>query len=224
MPDIKEFYKKIWSGYDYINIVMTFGLDYFWRKKAASEASHIKGAWLDMCCGTGELLRHIRKNNYLSVHGCDFSTEMLRAAANKYKDINYCTGDAAHLPYCSEAFNGLSVAFATRNLQNASGGLQKIFKEFHRVLKPGGMFINLETSQPSSSIIIWAYHLFTRLWVAPIGSLLSGDRASYRYLASSMREFHTGDELTEILKEAGFQSVKVTKLMFGATAIHIAVK
>ncbi len=224
MPEIRKFYKNIWKGYDFINIVMTFGLDYFWRKKAASFAKADKAPWLDMCCGTGEMLKHLNRIDEINTIGCDFSAEMMKVAVEKNPATIFAGGNATSLPFRSACFSGLSIGFASRNLQNATGGLETAFKEFYRVLRPCSQLIHLETSQPENLIIKWGYHFFTKLWVAPAGGVLSGDKESYRYLASSMREFHRSEELTEMLKDAGFKKVKVKKLLFGATAIHIATK
>ncbi|HLP48436.1 MAG TPA: class I SAM-dependent methyltransferase, partial [Candidatus Kapabacteria bacterium] len=105
-----------------------------------------------------------------------------------------------------------------------SGHLIKAFREFHRVLKPGGCFFNLETSQPSVKIIRILFHLFVKLTVKPIGKLISGSESSYAYLSSSIRSFYPAPGLEKILFEAGFKNVTYRCFLFGAAAVHQACK
>ena len=98
------------------------------------------------------------------------------------------------------------------------------FREFHRVLKPGGWFLNLETSQPASKFIKFFFQLFVKLTVKPIGRLVSGSESSYAYLSSSIRSFYSAPELEVILREAGFETVEYKRFLFGAAAVHQACK
>jgi demethylmenaquinone methyltransferase/2-methoxy-6-polyprenyl-1,4-benzoquinol methylase len=97
-------------------------------------------------------------------------------------------------------------------------------REFHRILKPGGRFVNLETSQPSSRLIRRIYHLYVRLTVKRLGSRISGSKAGYAYLAQTIPRFYNAGELAEIIRQAGFSRVSIHSMLFGAAAIHKAVK
>ncbi|MBW1985129.1 MAG: class I SAM-dependent methyltransferase [Deltaproteobacteria bacterium] len=94
------------------------------------------------------------------------------------------------------------------------------FKEFYRVLKPSGHFINLETSQPSFYLFRKGFHLYVKLFVKLLGSGISGSKTAYAYLAKSMTLFYSAEELAGIIKQSGFDEVNFRRLLFGAAAIH----
>ncbi len=116
------------------------------------------------------------------------------------------------------------MSFATRNINLNKEALMKSFSELYRILKPGGIFVNLETSQPPFWIIRKCYHLYISFFVAQIGGLISRKKNGYRYLAKSIPLFYSADELATILLETGFDEVTFQRLMLGTVAIHKAKK
>jgi demethylmenaquinone methyltransferase/2-methoxy-6-polyprenyl-1,4-benzoquinol methylase len=92
------------------------------------------------------------------------------------------------------------------------------------VLRPGGRFVIVESSQPRVRLIRKLFHLYLRTFVFRLGYLLSGNRGAYRYLAESAARFHTPDELRNLLLSSGFSRFLSRPLMFGTVAIHVAVK
>jgi demethylmenaquinone methyltransferase/2-methoxy-6-polyprenyl-1,4-benzoquinol methylase len=92
------------------------------------------------------------------------------------------------------------------------------------VLKPGGRFVIIESSQPKSPFIRFLDHLYLRLWVFPAGYLISGNRGAYRYLAESARHFYSVEEMQSFLLKSGFKQATAQRLFFGAAAIYTAVK
>lgn len=231
---IRKFYAGIWGSYERVNTLMTLGLDRGWRKKAVLWALESCGApdrCLDVCTGTGQTAFYLRRRlpPRTLVIGADFSPPMIRAAAD-YRDkqgipaVHFTLGDALELPFPDNSFDILTISFATRNLDARSGHMQRAFREFHRVLKPGGCFFNLETSQPTSRLIRFFFHLWIKLTVKPLGRWITGSAESYGYLASSIQGFYHADELTARLREAGFCSVDFRRLLLGGVALHRAVK
>ncbi len=226
---LQKIYSKIPKNYELINHIITLGTDIIARKKAARIASADGGdAWLDICSGTGELAQYLKtgKPDNTALYAADFSFPMVRIAKSKpdLRDVPYTICMAEELPYEDHSFDLITISFATRNLSTSKEMLIKRFSEFHRVLKPGGRFVNLETSQPSNGLIRKVSHAFIKLTVKPIGSWVSGNKEGYAYLANSIPRFHTADSLCEILKAAGFDSTSYHRLLFGVMAIHKAVK
>jgi len=231
---IRKFYSDIAGSYELINSLITLGLDSYWRKKAAGLAvnsSPEPERFLDICSGTGQtaaiLSRRLPSNT--RIIAADFSRQMLEKAIDKIdkgisKNISFTMADAVNLPFADHTFDTVIISFATRNLDAAPGHLLKSFREFHRVLKPGGSFLNLETSQPPVNIIKKLFHLYIKLTVAPVGRRISGSKASYNYLSNSIRSFYSATGLTDILYEAGFASVEYQNLLFGVVALHKAKK
>ncbi|KKL23965.1 hypothetical protein LCGC14_2420110, partial [marine sediment metagenome] len=93
-----------------------------------------------------------------------------------------------------------------------------------RVLKPGGRFVNLETSQPDSGLIKFLFHLYVRIFVKIAGRLISGSKIAYNYLAHTIPRFYTAEKLSDILLKAGFNEVNIYTMFMGISAVHRAVK
>ena len=226
---IRQFFTDISTTYDWINVLMTAGLDAYWRKKAARIGARRGGSrWLDICAGTGQMTMSLARQARAetTIVALDFCMPMLRhlAASSGKAVIRRCLGDVTHLPFPDGSFDLVTVAFATRNLHTTRENLLACFREIHRVLKPGGRFMNLETSQPSSRFIRAAFHAVVELGVRAIGPLVSGSSVPYQYLASSMQTFYPPEQLGELLSEAGFRDVSWTPMTFGAVAAHLAWK
>ncbi|MBN1291384.1 MAG: class I SAM-dependent methyltransferase [Candidatus Latescibacteria bacterium] len=151
---------------------------------------------------------------------------MLKKAASKpeARQIRFVISDVKALPFIDDTFDLITISFATRNLNISRDILTETFHEFYRVLKPGGRFVNLETSRPPSAIIRKLYNTYIGITVKPVGYFLSGSSAGYAYLSHTIPRFYGAVELKDIILEAGFGTVDYTGLMFGAAAIHVAKK
>jgi len=155
---------------------------------AAAFAARKGGAvWVDVCSGTGEMalsLLHLAATN-TRVIGIDFSTPMLRKAARKpgADGVLFVLADANALPIRSGSLDILTVAFAIRNIRVSDRALAQTLEEFHRVLKPGGLFVSLETSQPSSKSIRWLFRFYVK-WLIKVNHPL---RSIQNCLNSSLR-------------------------------------
>ena len=226
---IRRFFEEISATYDRINTLMTAGLDAWWRKKAAGIAARGGGThWLDICAGTGKMTAGLSRRAVkpVTLVALDFCGAMLRRLPPMpgKAAIHRCLGDVGSLPFPDGSFDLVTIAFATRNLHTDRQHLLDCFREIHRVLRPGGRFMNLETSQPSSAFVRRLYHFAVGLGVRAIGPLVSGAAIPYEYLSSSMQTFYTAEQLAGLLAEAGFRDVRWTPMTFGAVAAHLAWK
>jgi len=226
---IQKLFSEVPNTYELINHFLTFGLDIVWRKKAAKIASQLGGErWLDVCCGTGEMVANLRRlaDEKTIVFAADFSLPMLSKAVQKPEgeQIKFVLSDIKKLPFHDKIFDLVTISFATRNINLNRNILIQSFSEFHRILKIDGSFINLETSQPSSTLVRTFFHLFIKIFVKPIGSFVSGSKASYVYLSKTIPKFYFAEELKEIIKVAGFDEVSYKKLFLGIAAIHHGIK
>jgi len=224
---IRKMFREVPRTYEWVNHVLTLGLDVRWRKRAALAAARHGGRrWLDMCSGTGETAVYLsrRAGTGTTVVACDFCRPMLDELHRKpdAPGILLTLGDAQSLPFADAAFDVITMSFATRNLNVNRESLVRAFREYHRVLRPGGVYINLETSQPGSLWIRKLVHLYVALTVRPIGTLISGAGAPYRYLSHTIPRFYGPEELASILREAGFETVTWKPLLFGVAAVHAA--
>jgi len=219
-------------SYDLINRIFTLRLDERWRKKASKACLADKPARImDLCTGTGDLAVRLAKMSGAEVEitGYDYSQPMLDLAAIKsaragQKQIRFIQGDAAAMPFTDGYFDSIGIAFAFRNLTFKNRDTDKFLKEIFRVLRPGGRFVIIESSQPRWKWLKVLFRIWTHYFVYPVGTLLSGNKPAYKYLAHSVINYYTPEEICELLKGYGFREVTYKQLTGGVAALHIAVK
>ena len=226
---VQGLFSEVAETYELVNHILTFGLDMVWRRKAAREAAKAGGTlWLDVCSGTGEMALNLSRlaDETVKIISVDFCSPMLIRGlkTRTIHQLSWVMADAVHLPFPDDSFDLVTISFATRNINISREILLAHFKEFRRVLKPGGCFINLETSQPSKETIKKLFHLYIRLAVKPLGYLISGSKAGYAYLSYTIPRFYSAKELTSLLLESGFKKVSHCPLFLQAAAIHTARK
>ena len=226
---ITDVFSEVPDTYEWINHLLTFGFDILWRKKAVKTALTANpGKWADMCTGTGETAVYLNKSKPqgTKVYAVDLTKEMMETAKRKpdAKDIEFVEADVKQLPFDDNTFDLLTISFATRNLNLSKEILTQTFAEFYRVLKPGGIFVNVETSMPQSKIVKYFYDLYIKLFVKQLGSKISGSTKAYNYLSKTIPKFYSAIELAKILYDAGFDKVGFDTMMFGAAAVHKSVK
>ena len=226
---IRKVFSEVPYTYELVNHILTWGLDILWRRKAAKVATMEGGTrWIDICSGTGEMavyLSRLAKRKTMVV-AADFSIPMISKAIVKPEadQIVFILADANVLPFRDGTFDLVTIAFATRNINVSRNILFQCFREFYRILKPGGRLVNLETSQPSSRLVRGLFHLYVRLAVRPLGYIISGSRAGYAYLSHTIPRFYSAGEFVDIIRHIGFVEVTFNHMMLGASAIHKAIK
>ncbi|MHA1963945.1 MAG: ubiquinone/menaquinone biosynthesis methyltransferase [Candidatus Thorarchaeota archaeon] len=226
---VLKVFSEVAHMYELVNHVLTFGLDIPWRKRAAQVAAFGGGTlWLEVCSGTGEMAVNLQKlaDSDTKIVVSDFSIPMV-SKANEKEELREATislADSQQLPFPDNAFDLVVMSFATRNITPNREILAVFLREFHRVLKPGGRFINLETSQPSSTPVRIAFRFYTKQVIKLVGRIISGSKTGYAYLAHTVPRFFNAEDLSSILYESGFSSVKYVTMTLGVVAIHRAVK
>jgi len=221
--------------YDLINHLITWGMDIRWRRMAARECLAGKPQRvLDLCCGTGDLALTIARlgNENIEITGVDYSQPMLARAEQKAarlggrRRLSFVGGDIASIPFPDDCFDSIGIAFAFRNLTYHNPLAGRYLAQVLRVLKKGGRFVIVESSQPHPRLgfIRWLHHLYVRHFVFRLGWLVSDNKESYRYLADSAADYYGAEELKELLMKAGFSRVSFRRLFFGAAAVHVAIK
>ncbi|MHA2351697.1 MAG: ubiquinone/menaquinone biosynthesis methyltransferase [Candidatus Thorarchaeota archaeon] len=226
---VLKVFSEVAHLYELVNHVLTFGLDIPWRKKTAQVAASGGGTlWLEVCSGTGDMAVNLQKlaGSGTKVVVSDFSMPMILRASEKeeLRTAASSLADSLQLPFPDNTFDLVVISFATRNISPNRSRLAQFLREFHRVLKPGGRFINLETSQPSSTPIRIAFRLYTKHVIKLVGRIISGSKTGYAYLAHTVPRFFNAEYLSNILYESGFSKVNYITMTFGAVAIHRAVK
>ena len=219
--------------YDLINRLITWGRDDGWRLRAAREClSSGPERVLDLCCGTGKLGMKVAgiAGDRVQTVAIDYSLPMLKLAvaqargASRGDRLSFIDGDAAALPFPDACFDCVGISFAFRNLTYRNPLTVRYLAEVVRILRPGGRFVIVESSQPALWPVRRLFHLYLRGLVFRLGHLLSGNRGAYRYLAESAARFSTPDELRQLLISSGVRQFHSRPLMFGTVGLHVAVK
>ena len=230
---LKRMFDAVPDRYDLLNRLLTLRLDERWRCRAADLCiARNPSRVLDLCCGTGDLALHIshKAPESVEVLGLDYSPAMLEIARAKAErsrpkeTLRFVEGDAASMRFPDEHFDVVGIAFGFRNLTWKNPIKDQALAEVRRVLRPGGAFVVVETSQPTNRFLRVGFHSYLRTAVAAVGGVISGKGGAYRYLAESARRFFTAEEVSSMLSAAGLEPETVETLFGGVAAIHVAVK
>jgi demethylmenaquinone methyltransferase/2-methoxy-6-polyprenyl-1,4-benzoquinol methylase len=219
--------------YDLVNRIVTLGLDKKWRRLAARVCLEDKPQRvLDLGCGTGDLTISIAQlaAESAEITGLDYSLPMLERARQKAikagigRRVEFIHHEAMQLPFPDAHFDSVGISFAFRNLTYKNPPGLSHLAEVKRVLKSGGRYVIVESSQPANRLIRALFHFYLRAFVAPVGILLSGNKGAYRYLAESASRFYSPREVKDMLLAAGFRDISYRPLLFGAAGIHVAIR
>jgi len=224
---VAQMFDTISGNYDGLNRVISFGIDIKWRKKvlafvAATNPKNI----LDIATGTGDLAILMAETKAEKIIGLDISAGMLEVGVKKIANkklvnkIEMLLGDSENMPFDDNTFDAITVAFGVRNFENLDKGLVEIL----RVLKPNGIFVILETSNPTIFPFKQGYVFYTKNILPLIGKLFSKDNAAYGYLSESASVFPFGEALNNILRNNGFIDVVAFPQTYGVATIYTASK
>jgi demethylmenaquinone methyltransferase / 2-methoxy-6-polyprenyl-1,4-benzoquinol methylase len=217
---VREMFARISPRYDLLNHVLSANIDTRWRGRVVKSLQPLlepNGTVLDVGCGTGDLSIELFERIAARVIGIDFCGPMLRLAQKKAPQIPFIEGDALQLPFPDRSFDGITVAFALRNLSSVAGGLA----EFHRVMNPGGRLAILEFSQPTVPLMRQVVRFYYWRLLPWIGGWVSGSRSAYEYLPDSISKFPDQQVLAGMMRAAGFDEVRFENLSGGVAAIHL---
>lgn len=212
-------FTSIADSYDRANRLLSMGTDRYWRWITARRMAPAAGGLaLDVACGTGDLALALRRNGGRVV-GVDFTHAMLCHARSRdpHHEVLYTGGDALHLPFADGTFDRVTVAFGVRNFADLHAG----FREFHRVLRPGGRAGILEFSRPRGPLAPFA-RFYLKNIMPTLGRLISGRDGPYDYLADSIRTWPAPETLADLLRDSGFSEVRWRRFTAGIAALHIA--
>jgi demethylmenaquinone methyltransferase/2-methoxy-6-polyprenyl-1,4-benzoquinol methylase len=223
---IRQMFSEIAGRYDFMNHFLSLGTDIYWRWRTVRLAGSLNSApILDVCTGTGDLAFAFRKklNGSASVFATDFTHGMLKLAEQKRdsRDVVFLEADTLALPFPSEMFQVVSVAFGLRNVSNTIAGL----REMARVCQPGGKVLVLEFSLPNNRLLSQVYQWYFRNILPRLGQLLVRNRqAAYEYLPQSVSEFPSGSQLTGLMEEAGLVKTSFHPLTGGIATVYLGEK
>lgn len=220
-------FDRIAERYDFMNRLMSFGLDLRWRKKLLAALELAPGHHLlDVATGTADVaLDACKAVENLQVTGLDPSAGMLGVGQRKVIEqqrgaqITLVEGDALDMPFDDNTFESSCVSFGIRNFPDRLQGL----REMTRCVKPGGRVAVLELSEPRGGLLSPFTRFHIHKVVPLLGALLAGDR-EYAYLAKSIQAFPPAPEFAQLMEEAGLENVRFEPMSFRVAHLYVGTK
>ncbi len=216
---VRGVFRGIRSSYDRLDSMISFGQDNKWRKKLVGNLKFpVDGTVLDCGAGTGKLTELIQK----VFPGCktislDITSEMFRP--DKIRNTVFIEGSAEDIPLADASVDAVVSSYMTRNLID----VDRYFSEAFRVLKPGGMMVNMDIFNPTIPVFSQFFSLYFYRFMPVLGNFLSGT-GSYTYLANSVKYFFSPEEVLKKIERTGFSNVAMRRLMLGSVFIHSGTK
>ncbi|MDF2788955.1 demethylmenaquinone methyltransferase [Neobacillus sp. 3P2-tot-E-2] len=225
---VHKVFEKISDNYDKMNSVISFQQHIKWRKDTMKRMDVKPGSkTLDVCCGTGDWTIALAEAVGPSgeVNGLDFSQNMLNVGIEKVKNlglkqVKLIHGNAMELPFPDNSFDYVTIGFGLRNVPD----YLQVLKEMHRVVKPGGIAVCLETSQPTLIGYKQLFYFYFKFIMPLFGKLFAKSYQEYSWLQESARDFPGMKELARMFETAGFKDVYYKPYSGGAAAVHIGYK
>lgn len=226
---VRGLFGRIARVYDLMNVLMSFGLDRYWRSRAARYLALGTGeTGLDLGAGTADLSIAVIRRSGPGTHmiGMDITPEMLEQGRIKLQRlglqdaIELRVGDAEHIDLPDNSVDGCCSAFTVRNLTDIRQG----FREMLRVVRPGGRVVCLEISHPPGKIFGSLFNFYFYKLAPLFGTILGKAFEEYNYLPNSLTTFPDAPKLQQIMEEVGWQDTRFYRLNGGIVAIHVGTK
>jgi len=224
---IEGMFDAIAGRYDFLNHVLSAGIDRAWRRRAIRSLGLTGGECvLDVCTGTADLAIEARTATPAAarVIGVDFSDAMLRVGRDKLvrgqheRTVTLIRGDAMRIPLADQSVDAITIAFGIRNVEQP----EVACRDMHRTLRPGGRLAILEFAMPTTPVVRAGYLAYFRYVLPRIGRLVSRHNAAYGYLPASVAAFEVPGAFVKILQQSGFSRVTAVPLTFGIVFLYTA--
>ena len=242
--DVAAMFDKVAPRYDLVNDVLSLGQDRWWRKVVAKAVGARAGERvLDLAAGTGTSSVTFTAGGAACV-ACDFSLGMLRAGvdrlgAQEARDrpagldaepgapgpgaartgpVRFVAGDAVRLPFADQAFDAVTISFGLRNVADPDAALAEMF----RVTRTGGRLVICEFGHLPSPRLDAIYGRYLMAALPAVARRLSPAGDAYEYLAESIRDWPSREELAHRIGGAGWSAVRWRDLTLGVVTVHTA--
>jgi demethylmenaquinone methyltransferase/2-methoxy-6-polyprenyl-1,4-benzoquinol methylase len=223
---VRAVFDSVAGRYDLMNDLMSFGLHRLWKRFALARTGLRPGQCaLDVAGGSGDLAaglaRQVGRDGHVWL--TDINAAMLAQGRDRLLDqgiagnVSYALADAEALPFAAASFHCITIGFGLRNVTDKPAALRSMA----RCLKPGGRLLVLEFSKLLLPALQPLYDQYSFRVLPALGDLVTGDAASYRYLAESIRMHPDQPTLAALMREAGLEDVRWFNLSGGVVALHV---
>lgn len=226
--DTGPMFDSIAWRYDFLNHLLSFGTDRYWRRKAIGKIPEAcnNPRIIDVATGTADLAIEASKIKPLKITGIDISEKMLEIGRQKIKArnledvIELIKCDSENICFEDNTFDAAMAAFGVRNFRDPAKGLS----EMRRVVRNNGIVVILEFSKPDGFIFKHLYNFYFSTILPFTGSMFSKDRKAYKYLNESVMNFADKEKFIQLMREAGLTDIKQSRLTCGIASIYTGVK
>jgi demethylmenaquinone methyltransferase/2-methoxy-6-polyprenyl-1,4-benzoquinol methylase len=227
--DVRRMFGHIAERYDWFDHVASMGNDFLWRPRALGQLDRFRSPGpvrhiLDVGCGTGDLARQAaRRYPSARVVAVDFTPGMLANArrrgerASEGRRVSLGRANALRLPFADGSFDLVTNAFVARNLSD----LPRALAEMRRVLRPEGVLLTLEITEPTSPRFGSLFHAYFDRVVPWMGAAVASE-GPYRYLPESLRSLPSREVFVGLLRAAGFGRTAACAQSFGIVTTYLA--
>jgi demethylmenaquinone methyltransferase/2-methoxy-6-polyprenyl-1,4-benzoquinol methylase len=225
---VKDMFDKISPRYDFLNRLLSFRQDRFWRTqmvRAAKLSPHSRV--MDVACGTCDVALEIsaQLKGQVKIFGIDFSPGMLALGRQKLLNkknttIALLNADALHLPFAQDKFDAVFIAFGIRNIMDRKGAIL----QFHTALKKEGRLVVLELTPPEKGLFHQIYLGYFKRVLPLIGSFFSKHTHAYRYLPESVLNFPDPVSFAKLMNVSGFKQIRFKQMTFGIVTLFVGTK
>jgi demethylmenaquinone methyltransferase/2-methoxy-6-polyprenyl-1,4-benzoquinol methylase len=215
---VQRLFGAIARRYDLANHLLSGGLDFVWRHRAANIVKRWSpGTILDLATGSGDLARTLQRAcPHSIVVGADFCLPMLRIAQRK-KVKRLVQADALHLPFATGSFDAVTIAFGLRNMES----WQTALAEMARVLRSDGHLLILDFSIPKGRLGP-LYRFYLHRILPRVASVVTAEKSAYEYLGDSIETFPQGEEMNRLITAAGFREAACEPASGGIVSFYTA--
>ena len=221
-------FNRIAPTYDRLNIILSWGIDNYWRSDALKELRRYPHKQLlDIATGTGDFAILAQKILHPEkITTVDITEEMMHVGEKKVKAkklqdiITFEIQDCTNMTFADNSFDAATIAFGARNFED----IDKSFQEVLRVLKPGGVFLFIELTMPQETPMKQLFSLYTQYVMPVLSGIFATEQRAYNYLLKSIAAFPQGREMMLILKKNGFTHIRLRRYTLGIATLYIAEK
>ncbi|HEY4172070.1 MAG TPA: class I SAM-dependent methyltransferase [Rhodopila sp.] len=168
---VRALFDRTAAQYDRANSVFSFGTGAWYRRHALAIGGMRPGMRvLDVAVGTGWVASAAQRvlGTGNDIVGLDVSAGMLRAARLRL-DIPLIQAAAEALPLADASVDFVTMGYALRHVSD----LGVVFREFHRVLRPGGRLLMLEIGRPAGRVGFALAKLYLKRLLPAVSHLIS---------------------------------------------------